>query len=355
MLKIGVRSELLVQYAHTSAPHVSSVFSSRIRGVLKAYFDQIPLRFYGRRKPSAWSPSWISSPLSGWVQKINPDMIHLHWIWAGLLSTEAIARLKRPFLWTLHDSGAFTGGCHIPGECQGYQKTCGNCPQLDSRFGFDLSRVNHWRKRRAWHDIQWRLVTPSRWLKDKALSSSLFAGADIRVIPNPLDLSLFKPAPKIPARKILNLPPGKKLILFGAFGNHTDRNKGSDLLLEAMGHIKSGGNRHRPELIILGDAGLPTLPGWKVHSLGMLKDQASLILAYSAADLCVVPSRQEAFGLMAAEALACGTPVVSFAATGLLEIVLHKKNVFTAEPYYALDLAGCMEWFLSNSTRPRLP
>ena len=87
--------------------------------------------------------------------------------------------------------------------------------------------------------------------------------------------------------------------------------------------------------------------GFKTHYLGSLADDISLITLYSAVDVMVVPSLQEAFGLTAGESMACGTPVVAFGATGLLDIVEHQKTGYLAKPFESEDLACGIEWVLN--------
>ena len=87
--------------------------------------------------------------------------------------------------------------------------------------------------------------------------------------------------------------------------------------------------------------------GFKTHYLGSLADDVSLVTLYSAADVMVVPSLQEAFGQTAAEAMACGTPVVCFDATGPKDIVDHKINGYLARPFDTSDLANGIEWLLN--------
>jgi len=88
-------------------------------------------------------------------------------------------------------------------------------------------------------------------------------------------------------------------------------------------------------------------------TLGYLKDNISLRLAYSSADVFVAPSYEESFGKTLAEAMACGTPVVAFNATGPMDIVDHKKNGYMARPFESSDLAEGIQWVLENDSRRR--
>ena len=86
-----------------------------------------------------------------------------------------------------------------------------------------------------------------------------------------------------------------------------------------------------------------------IHYMGLFHDEIGLALLYNAADVMVVPSIQESFGQTAAEAMACGTPVVAFATTGLLDIVEHKKTGYLAQPFDVVDLKNGIDWVLNSS------
>ena len=82
--------------------------------------------------------------------------------------------------------------------------------------------------------------------------------------------------------------------------------------------------------------------------MGQVLDDVTLRLLYSAADVMVVPSRQEAFGQTASEALACGTPVAAFDATGLKDVLEHQVSGYLAKPFEASDLATGIEWLFNQ-------
>ena len=175
------------------------------------------------------------------------------------------------------------------------------------------------------------------------------------VIPNPLDPQQWFPIAPDLAKTVLGLPNEGPLVLFGAMGGTNDPRKGSDLLVQALPHLAAQfADRSRiPRLVIFGqqrdaDASNICLP---VHYLGHLQDDVSLRLAYSAADVMVVPSRQEAFGQTASEAHACGTPVVAFNTGGLPDIVNDRVTGALAEPFDPASLAAAIQWVLGNEQR----
>lgn len=286
------------------------------------------------------------------VQSLNPSIINLHWVGWEFLRIEDISKLQVPLVWTLQDMWAFTGGCHYSEQCDLYTKACGSCPQLKGGKEADLSRWVWQRKAQAWQNLDLTIVAPSQWMADCATSSSLFSNLRIEIIPFCLDTEQFQPIPPNNARAVLGLPQDKQLILFGALSATEDPRKGFQFLIPALQSLSHSGWRDKVELVVFGSS-QPEKPidlGFKTHYLGSLKDNG-LQQAYSAADVMIVPSVQESFGQTASEALACGTPVIAFKATGLKDIVEHQISGYLAKPYEVKDLAQGIAWILEDANR----
>lgn len=293
---------------------------------------------------------------SGHVGKINrsiADVVNLHWICGEFLSITDIGHIHKPIVWTLHDMWPFCGAEHIvmdevsPRWRQGYKKH--NRPF--GHRGIDIDRWTWNRKRRAWRQPM-HIVVPSRWLANCVCNSSMMAGWPVEVIPNVLDTHKYKPLPKRLARDVLGLPQSKPLILFGAIGGTRDLNKGWGLLQQSFGKIKS--KQSDIEVIIFGQSQPSNrlqLYNMPLHWLGYLHDDATLALVYSAADVMIVPSLQEAFGQTASEAQSCGCPVVAFDCTGLPDVIEHGITGYLAQPYEPDDLAKGVCWVLEDLER----
>jgi glycosyltransferase involved in cell wall biosynthesis len=349
---IDVRSEMLVRAKFTLDKAV--IPEKTIITKLGPPLSNLPLRFYSQRTTKLFSTQWFSDRLVQRVSKIDPDLVQLHWICNGFLQIESLAKFNKPLVWTLHDMWPFTGGCHYTQNCDRFQQTCGQCPQLNSKRSWDLSRWVWQRKARAWQKLNLTLVSPSHWLAEQAQKSSLLQFFPIKVIPHGLDLAKYKPVPQAMARQLLGLPPERKLVLFGASpGTTSDRRKGLQFLQPALQQLLQQTRDQELELVIFG-ATAPAEPldlGFPVHYLGQFHDDISLALVYSAADVMVVPSMQEAFGQTASESLACGTPVVAFETTGLKDIVDHQLNGYLARPFVIEDLARGIAWVLEDRDR----
>ena len=294
----------------------------------------------GDRTP--YSVQWLPNIITHKIAQINPDIINLHRICGGYLQIETLAKFNKPIVWTLHDMWAFTGGCHYSQECARYTKSCGSCPQLDSNRDWDLSRWVWQRKAKAWQDLNLTIVTPSQWLAKCARVSSLFQDLPIKVIPNGIDTTKYKPIAQSLARELLNLPQDKQLVLFGAMNATSDRRKGFHFLQPALQYLSQSGWQEKLEIVIFG-ASEPINPpnlGFKCHYLGRLNDDISLALAYNASDVMIVPSLEDNLPNTVMEAIACGTPCVTFNIGGMPDMIEHQKNGYLAVPFQIEDLAG---------------
>jgi glycosyltransferase involved in cell wall biosynthesis len=315
--------------------------------------SSLPLRLYPHHNSAMFSPQWFPDVLASRAIEIAPDLINLHWVCNGYLQIETLPKLNKPLVWTLHDLWPFTGGCTYNQGCEKFQDACGDCPQLLSGKSQDLSRWVWRRKQKAWADLNLTIVATSNWMADCARASSLFKHLRIETIPLGLDTDTYKPIDKQFARKLLNLPQDKQLVLFGAINATSDPRKGFELLLPALQHLSSSGWQDRLELVVFG-ADRPTQPinlGFPAHYLGFIHDDIALALVYAAADVTIVPSTQEAFGQTASESLSCGTPVVAFDATGLKDLVEHQQDGYLATPFEVKDLATGIVWVLEDQER----
>jgi len=332
---IGIDSRMLVQTKDGDDDSVISAESKidKFFGITRRHIDQMPLSFYRHREKLPQNLQWLPYGQQKKIQKIAADICHLHWICNGFVRIEELARIKKPIVWTLHDMWALTGGCHIPGECERYTESCGKCPQLGSLCNFDLSRWVWFRKNRAWKDLNLTVVAPSSWMAECARKSSIFQGKRIEVINNGLDVDKFKPLSKDLAREI-------------------DRNKGLSYIVQALRHADRK-MLNNAELVIFGiSSSEETLNlGLPVKYIGRLYDDVSLSMLYSAADVMVVSSIQEAFGQTASEAMACGCPVVAFRTSGLVDIVDHEQNGYLAKPFDTIDLAKGICWAMEDSQK----
>ncbi|MGF1539613.1 MAG: glycosyltransferase family 4 protein [Pleurocapsa sp.] len=355
--QINLNSKMLVQTKNSSdrnviGSNVNSGIGSAVTG-LRLTLDQLPLKFHSQKKKTAYSVQWLPDRLAGKVAQIAPDILNLHWLCNGYLQIETLAKFKQPIVWTLHDMWAFTGGCRYNQDCDRYKFACGSCPQLGSKRESDLSRWIWQRKAKAWQNLDLTIVTPSKWLAESVKASSLFQHRRVEVIPYGLDLNQYRPIDQKLARELLNLPQDKQLLLFLSLQATSDRRKGFHLLQPALAQLSQSQGQDQLELIIVGASqpDNPTELGFKAHYLGTLKDDLTLALVYSAADLFIAPSVQDNLPNTVMEAIACGTPCVAFNIGGMPDLIDHQKTGYLAQPYQTEDLAQGIMWILDNQAR----
>ncbi len=278
-----------------------------------------------------------------WIQEA--DLIHLHWINQGFLSLSDLKKLfqtGKPIVWTMHDMWPCTAICHHARSCVKYQVCCEGCPFLHSK-GKDLSTVVFSKKEKMYRNAKICFVGCSNWLAEKAGQSRLLFGKKICAIPNPIDLSLYRPKNKKTARKELSLPEEPFLLLFGAL-NVSDPRKGAVYLIEAL--KRNSGKQI--ELVVFGQvkAELAALLPVKIHYMGYLSDKDKIVSLYNAIDLFVTSSLEENLPNTIMEAMACGTPCVGFQIGGIPEMIDHKRNGYVAAYKDTEDLAAGIDWVL---------
>jgi len=321
-------------------------------GLARPFLGQVFMGLQKADRSIFHSPAILPSCI---VDKINTspaDVINLHWVCDEFLSIEDIGRIRKPLVWTLHDMWAFSGSEHYGPDNSnarwqnGYTKD----NRTSGHKGFDIDRWVWRRKRQAWrHPIQ--IVTPSRWLSECVKASYLMRNWPVSVIPNVLDCRQFQPWPKLLAREILGLPPNVTLVLFGAMEGVNNFIKGWDLLRPALARIANELVGVNGVIFGQNEPAHPPNLDLPLHWMGHLNDDATLALLYSAGDVMVVPSRQEAFGQTGSEAQACGCPVVAFDCTGLQDVVEHRVTGYLAKPFDTVDLANGIKWVIENKKR----
>jgi glycosyltransferase involved in cell wall biosynthesis len=351
----GLDSRMLVQRKRSDDPTVIGPEGALARALARPRraLDQLPVRLYAAREPHLFSPAVVPDTLPRKINALAPDLVHLFWVTAGFLRPESFARFRRPIVWTLHDMWAFTGGCHYDADCGKFRAACGACPRLGSTRDRDLSRRVWERKQAAWSALDLTVVATSRWLADCARQSSLFARKRIEIIPNCVDLDVYRPKDKALARARFGLPLEKRLILLSAFGATSDSRKGFQHLLPALQQLASSGLHEDTELVVLGSARPSQAPdpGMRATYIPHLSDEGSQVQLYTAADVLVAPSVQENLSNTVLEALCCGTPVVAFDIGGMPDLVDHRRNGYLARPFDATDLAAGIAWTLEPGDR----
>ena len=258
---------------------------------------------------------------SNWILKTEEykkaDIIHCHNIHSGFfnLKTLEIMSKEKPVVWTLQDLWPITSGCTDSYRCK-IEKPRKFCGVL-----WDNRKHLLEQKKKIYRNSNFTTVTSSQWMTEK-IKGSVLGHLDNRLIFNGIDTSIFKPRNKLESRNELSLPLDKKIILFIAVGGIGDRLKGANYVEEIAKHyledtsklfVAIGGNKKT-----YSDQ---AESGQNIIKTGYIGDEKMLAKYYSAADMFLYPSRADNSPLVVTEAMACGTPVVSFETDGIPEMI----------------------------------
>ena len=280
------------------------------------------------------------------------DVVHLHLIHNStnfsMLSLPMLSRLK-PVIWTIHDSWAMTGGCVYSFECDRWMTGCSlRCPYPGRRSLFQhYVPYLHWRlKKWILKRTNVTLIVASQLMQDRVERSPLLRHLPCHQIPFGIDLEVFKPRSKSECRRKLGIALDSKVIAFRDVGLESDRFKGLRWLMEAL---KIYEPQEPTTLLIFQDGkGFKVLaPKYTVIRTGWI-DGEDIAVAVSAADVFVMPSIQETFGLMAVEAMACGTPVIVFEGTSLPDVIKAPLGGIAVPAKDSVALAGAIKLLLDD-------
>lgn len=336
---------------HEPAEGVYSVAHSPIRQ--KQWWLQFAAEEISMRLLLQNREDWFQFSLAPWGMALHrhplvqeADIIHFHWINDAFVSMRALhtlAACRKPVVVTMHDMWTFTGGCHYSGACTGYEEVCAHCPKVRKPF-HGVIQNHRESKARLWQQflpaIRW--VGCSQWLADCARKAGILPAGAIENIPNPIDTKIFECYPPLQAKRALQLPHDRFVLLCGA-ASLKDRRKGMDILLEALRLME----RQYPAIAskvlfcTFGKAAELTPFSLIEHRhLGSFKEPSELNRLYAAADAYVLTSRQDNLPNTIMEALASGTPVLATPVGGIPEMIMHRQN-----GYLMRDLSpeACME------------
>ncbi len=267
-----------------------------------------------------------SGDLPRLVKSLHPDLVNLHWIGGGLLASWQIPRLGAPTVWTLHDLWPISGALHYPVE--GWQflndESKAFFASQTSRRSRALDRMLRMIKLASSRNVTY--VATSTWVSAQLVNLGLEVSNRVRTIPVPVPTHVFQPLDKDHARGGMGIGHDRPHVGFIQAARGGSPIKGSHLLPEIMSKVWQ--EAADVQLVMVGGQTEPSEGSGafandaKVWSMPTITSESGLVAFYNAMDLIIVPSLLDAFNQVAAEAIACGTPVIAFDNTGPASVVV---------------------------------
>ena len=270
-----------------------------------------------------FASNWATRQFIKEIDRLRPNVINIHNIHGYYANLEVLlnylSKKGIPIVWTLHDCWTFTGHCSYfdAVHCDRWKSHCHNCP---NKYGYptslflDSSRRNYDRKKALFSKMNnITFVTPSEWLQNLVRESylSIFP---VKVINNGVDVDVFKPCVSTEIRKRLLISEHQRIIL--GVASIWDRRKGLDDFIKLCDAFKDD----KILLVGLNDEQISFIPD-EIIPVMRTENVNELAELYSIADVFVNPTYVDNFPTTNIEALACGTPVVTYDTGGSPETV----------------------------------
>ncbi len=353
----GVESWLVVGDKKTQDPYVLPFFLSPYLDYRKYTDPQFQFELQNAKlQDTAQGIEDFHFPYTQYLPSITgstPDLILCHNLHGGYFDLRMLAELSQqlPVCLVLHDCWPLTGHCAYPLGCPRWQTGCGQCPDLSlpPAIQQDASGFNWLRKASIYQSSRLYVVAPTRWLLERAGHSILApAMLESRVIPCPVDTQRFCPNARAEARHTLGLSPDEHLLVYAAFQAKTNPYKDyatMEAALHRLAHLMPDINIL---FVALGEQALEQQVGKLRLRFLPFQSQAIVAKYLQAADVYVHAVQEDNSGLVTAEALACGTPVVATAVGGLPEVILDGQFGLLVPPRDAEAMAQTISRLLTN-------
>lgn len=300
-----------IAYGRDAVPQKYQKYAVRIGNDLDVYFHVLKARLFDRM---GFGSKRATEKFIEWVKEYDPDVIHLHNIHGYYINIEVLFKyLKesgKKVIWTLHDCWAFTGHCAFFDYvgCNKWKTGCEHCPQkteYPARMGIDCSKRNYDLKKELFSGVQnLTIVTPSEWLA-KLLEESFLAEYAVNVIHNGIDTSIFKNT-NSNIKERFGISEDKKIVL--GVASVWDRRKGLEDFLKFSILLDE---KYKIVLIGLNKKQIEKLPN-NILGIERTENIQELVAWYSTADVFVNPTYEDNYPTTNLEAIACGTPVITY-------------------------------------------
>ena len=309
--------EVKIAYARGMVPNEYQHLALKIGSSFDVYKQVLSARIFDNE---GFGNKNSTKSFIDWVKAYKPDVIHLHNIHGYYINCEILfsflKEYKKPVIWTLHDCWSFTGHCshyELIG-CNRWSIVCKDCPQkreYPASYVFERSQTNYLRKKRAFTGVEnLIIVTPSNWLA-RYVSQSFLKNYKIAVIPNGINTNIFKANTNSIKEK---LGITKNIMLLGV-SSVWNSGKGLNVFFELANKLD---DNYTIVLVGLSKKQIKNLPK-SVIGVEFTNSIQELAEYYSAADYFINPTFADTYPTTNLEAIACGTPVITFNTGGSVE------------------------------------
>lgn len=329
---IGQGWDSTITFARNNFPSKSKTI--RIGTMKDVYWHVLTTRIFDNH---CFESKRATRKLLDEISRLNPDIIHLHHLHGYFINIEILfdflREFKKPMVWTFHDCWSFTGHCahYEYVECSKWLTGCYSCPQkreYPKSILFDRSKQNYADKKRIFNSVENLTIVPvSKWLEGEVRKSFL-KNHNIVTIQNGIDLEKFYPrenSDEIFERYNIG---GKKIIL--GVASTWDKRKGLEYFFKVAEMLPEN-----LQIILVGlsESQLKSLPP-KIIGIKRTESIDQLAELYSVASVFVNPTLEDTYPTTNLEAIACGTPVITFKSGGSPEsvndatgVVVEKGNI----------------------------
>ncbi len=288
----------------------------------------------------------INSGLSNYINNSAYDIVNFHWINCETISISEIKKINKPIVWTLHDMWPISGIYHYDLDKKYFNSELGsNMKKVYFNYLDDLTKK---RKQILYKEKKIHLVSPSKWLLEKAKKTKLPFGK-MEVIPNPINISIYKKKNDIMSlKKKYNIPTNKKIILYSSL-KLDDKRKGFNIIKKTIKDKKF----NNQVFIFFGISSYLDKSKFSENIIFINETykENEICEIYSLADVLLFPSIIDNFPNTLLEAMACNLPSVAFNCYGMKEIISHKKTGYLAKPYSEEDFKKGIEYILFNKKK----
>lgn len=274
------------------------------------------------------------------IENYKPDIIHIHGLYGYWIDISTFYNcLKNTDICvinTLHSCWDFTGHCcyFTKANCMKWQSHCNHCPEkkkYPASLLVDNSFENYEKKKYLTCSIKnMRFVAPCDWMA-ACINQSFLKNYDVRVINNGIDLTAFKRTSFDLSKYGINV---EKKIILGVASNWEER-KGLDDFIELASYIT---DEFQIVLVGLNEKQISDVPN-NIIGIKRTESKEDLAAIYSAATILFNPTYEDNYPTVNLEAIACGTPVVTYRTGGSPEIVkkLHAGSVIKEKDYQQIQ------------------